>query len=120
MPNIPDKPVAELRVTDPNAKLADAQLALAREYQASSWTRLSHGVQLANAIWEDDLETIRALVTGNAHLLHEQVLIRTDSNWGPPMTYAANLGRNQIIRMLRGLGATDLESNGPCGPTGQG
>jgi hypothetical protein len=67
-------------------------------------------VQLANAIWDDDLEAVRTLVTGNPHLLREQVLIRPDSNWGPPMTYAANLGRNGIIRMLRGLGATDLET----------
>jgi hypothetical protein len=31
------------------------------------------------------------------------------SNWGPPLSYAANLGRDRIIRMLRELGATDLE-----------
>jgi ankyrin repeat protein len=37
-------------------------------------------------------------------------LIRTDSNWGPPMTYAANLGRDRIIRLLYDLGARDLES----------
>jgi hypothetical protein len=29
-------------------------------------------------------------------------------NWGPPMSYAANLGRTRIIEMLRGLGASDL------------
>jgi hypothetical protein len=92
------------------AKLADAQLTLARSYGASSWTRLVHAVRLADAIWRDDAVTVRALVTGNAALLHEHVLIRTDSNWGPPMTYAANLGRDDIIRMLHGLGATDLES----------
>jgi hypothetical protein len=28
-------------------------------------------------------------------------------NWGPPMTYAANLGRDEIIAMLHELGATD-------------
>lgn len=94
----------ELRVGNSDAKLSDAQLALAREYQASSWTRLSHAVQLADAIWLDDLNAVRILVTGNPHLIHEDVLIRTDSNWGPPMTYAANLGRNRIIEMLRGLG----------------
>jgi len=37
-------------------------------------------------------------------------LIRSDSNWGPPMTYAANLGRERIIRMLHLLGARDLQS----------
>jgi hypothetical protein len=108
--------VAELRERHPEpvdpaaAKLADAQLALARSYEASSWTRLVHAVRLAEAIWRDDAETVRALVAGNPALIHEQVLIRKDSNWGPPMTYAANLGRNAIIRMLREMGATDLES----------
>src|SRR5207248_8793937 len=30
-----------------------------------------------------------------------------NSNWGPPMSYAANLGRDAIIRTLHELGATD-------------
>ena len=91
-------------------KLADAQLMLARSYDASSWTRLVHAVQLAEAIWSDDVEAVRTLITRNPELIHEHVLIRTDSNWGPPMTYAANLGRDQIIRLLHSHGAKDLES----------
>ena len=61
--------IAELReyhpdsIDPPATKLADAQLVLARSYQASSWTRLVHAVRLADAIWRDDLETVRALVT---------------------------------------------------------
>ena len=88
-------------------KLADAQLVLARMYQASSWTRLLQAVELARAIWADDIDTVRDLVTRNPHLLHEEVLIREDSNWGPPMSYAANVGRDRIIRMLHDLGARD-------------
>ncbi len=108
--------IAELReyhpesIDPPATKLADAQLVLARTYQASSWTRLVHAVRLADAIWRDDLETVRALVTGNSALIHEHVLIRTDSNWGPPMTYAANLGRDGIVRLLHSHGAKDFES----------
>jgi hypothetical protein len=108
--------IAELREHHPEsiypsaAKLAHAQLVLARTYGASSWTRLVHAVQLADAIWRDDLDGVGALVTRNSALLHEHVLIRTDSGWGPPMTYAANLGRDHIIRLLHELGATDLES----------
>jgi hypothetical protein len=98
------------RIDPSAAKLSDAQLVLARSYQASSWTRLVHAVRLADAIWRDDLETVRALVTGNPALINEEVLIRSDGNWGPPMTYAANLGRDQIIRLLHTLGATDLKS----------
>jgi hypothetical protein len=108
--------VAELREHHPKsidpaaAKLADAQLVLARSYRASSWARLVHAVQLADAIWRDDLETVRALIMGSPALIHEDVLIRTDSNWGPPMTYAANLGRDRIIRFLNERGARDFES----------
>jgi hypothetical protein len=108
--------IAELREHHPEtidaaaAKLADARLVLARSYQASSWTRLAHAVRLAEAIWRDDIDTVRTLIEGNPSLLHENVLIRTDSNWGPPMTYAANLGRDRIIRFLHGAGARDLRS----------
>ena len=108
--------IAELREHNPEsidpaqAKLADAQLALARSYQTSSWTRLVRAVRLAEAIWRDDAETVRELITQNPSLIREDVLIRTDSNWGPPMTYAANLGRDGIIRLLHSHGATDLES----------
>ena len=107
--------IADLREHHPEsidpaaAKLADAQLVLARSYQASSWTRLVHAVRFADAIWRDDLDTVRALIAGNPALLHEDLLIRGDSNWGPPMTYAANLGRDRIIRFLHGQGARDLE-----------
>ena len=108
--------IAELREFHPNpvepsaVKLADAQLVLARSYEASSWTRLVQAVQLVDAIWKDDLETVRDLVTKNPNLLHEDALIRKNSNWGPPMTYAANVGRDRIIEMLHSLGATDLMS----------
>jgi ankyrin repeat protein len=99
-----------LREMPSSARLADAQHALARLYDAANWTRLVHAVQLSDAIWRDDLETVRTLVTRNPTLLKEDVLIRRDSNWGPPMTYAANLGRDAIIRMLFDLGARDFES----------
>src|SRR5262249_34689990 len=96
---------------DPSAaKLADAQIVLARSYGASSWTRLVHGVRLAEAIWRDDPETVRRLITANPALIHEHVLLRTDSGRGPPLTYAANLGRDQIIRLLHSHGARDFES----------
>src|SRR5688572_14787941 len=91
------------------AKLADAQLALARSYEAPSWPRLVQACKLIDAIWRDDIEAVRELVVKNPNLLHESATIR-DSNWGPPMSYAANLGRNQIIKMLYQLSATDLVS----------
>ncbi|HEY1308572.1 MAG TPA: ankyrin repeat domain-containing protein [Vicinamibacterales bacterium] len=108
--------IAELREHHPEsidssaARLVDAQLALARSYGAPSWTRLVHAVRLADAIWRDDPDAVSALITRNPALIEEHVLIRTDSDWGPPMTYAANLGRDAIIRLLHGHGARDLES----------
>ena len=97
------QPVAPDQVT-----LADAQLALARAYQAPSWPRLVQACNLIDAIWRDDLEAVRALVLKHPNLLHENAGIR-NSNWGPPLSYAANLGRDQIIKMLHELGATDLQ-----------
>lgn len=107
--------IADLREHHPEeidpstVQLADAQLVLARSYEASSWPRLVQACELIDAIWRDDVESVRALIVKHPHLLHEHATIR-DSNWGPPMTYAANLGRDRIIEMLRGLGAKDLES----------
>jgi len=104
--------LAELRANHPDsidpahAKLADAQLALARAYGAPSWTRLAQSCRLIDAIWRDDIDTVREIVTANPTLIHQDALVRP-SNWGPPMSYAANLGRDRIITMLHDLGATD-------------
>jgi hypothetical protein len=96
------------RSIDPgSAKLADAQLVLARSYQAPSWPRLVLACRLIDAIWEDDVATVRDLVVQHPQLLHEDALVRKNSNWGPPMSYAANLGRDRIIEILHGLGARD-------------
>ena len=106
--------VEELRTHHPRqpapseAKLADAQHALARSYGASSWTRLALACRLIDAIWQDDVDAVLQLVTKHPHLLDEHATIR-DSNWGPPLAYAANLGRDRIVRMLHELGARDTE-----------
>lgn len=89
--------------------LTEAQETLARSYGAPSWERLVQSCHLIDAIWNDDPDTLRDLVTKHPNLLHEPARIH-DGNWGPPMTYAANLGRDRIIRMLYDLGATDLKS----------
>ena len=106
--------LAELREHHPHppspdtVKLADAQLALARSYGASSWARLVLCCDLIDAIWDDDVATVRRLVLKHPELLHENAGIRND-NWGPPLSYAANVGRDRIIAMLHELGAKDLE-----------
>ncbi|HYM21793.1 MAG TPA: hypothetical protein VEU08_01230, partial [Vicinamibacterales bacterium] len=98
----------EMKRGNPRAKLADAQFALARSYGVVSWPRLVVACHVVDAIWEDDAERLRAIVTKRPALLHEMALAREGSNWGPPMSYAANLGRDRIIRMLWELGARDL------------
>src|SRR6202049_577053 len=91
-----------------DAKLADAQLALARSYGIASWPRLVLACRLIDAIWRDDVLVVRALVLKYPPLLLEDAR-GVKGNWGPPMSYAANLGRDRIITMLRELGATDLQ-----------
>jgi ankyrin repeat protein len=87
-----------------------AQQVLARSYQNSDWIRLRQAAELSEAIWSNDLEAIESLLANHPGLLHEETLIRTDSNWGPPMTYAANLGRDAIIELLNKKGARDHRS----------
>jgi hypothetical protein len=93
------------------AQLADAQLVLARSYQASSWPRVVQSCELIDAIWRDDLEKVREMIVRSPALLHENAGIG-NGNWGPPMSYAANLGRDRIIRLLHEHGAKDLQHAG--------
>lgn len=100
----------EMRLANPQAKLAEAQFELARSYAAASWTRLVQCCDLIHAIWTDDIEAVRKIVAANPKLIHENALVRPEgsaSNWGPPMSYAANVGRDAIIQMLHDLGAKD-------------
>ncbi|HLV85369.1 MAG TPA: hypothetical protein VKV39_00225 [Candidatus Sulfotelmatobacter sp.] len=92
-----------------SAKLADAQLALARSYGLPSWTRLVTACRITDAIWRGDIEAVRALILKDPRLLHEAARGVPDSNWGPPMSYAANVGQNAIVEMLREMGAKDLQ-----------
>jgi ankyrin repeat protein len=107
--------IADLRKHHPkpivpaDVKLVDAQLALARSYGLPSWRRLVTACRMTDAIWRDDVETVRKLVLKDPKLLHEAARGLPDSNWGPPMSYAANVGQDAIIQMLRDLGATDVQ-----------
>jgi hypothetical protein len=91
------------------ARLADAQFVLARSYGLPSWPRLVIACRMTDAIWRGDVDAVRAMVLKDPRLLEEDARGVT-GNWGPPMSYAANLGQDAIIEMLRGLGAADLES----------
>jgi ankyrin repeat protein len=98
------------RPIEPTAvKLADAQLVLARSYGLPSWPRLVTACHMIDAIWRGDAEKVRQLVLKNPQLVRESATGLPQSNWGPPMSYAANLGQNGIIEMLRSLGADDVQ-----------
>lgn len=96
------------RVQPGDAKLANAQLALARSYGLPNWPRLVLACRMTDAIWRDDADAVRELVLQHPRLLHEDAR-GVKGNWGPPMSYAANLGRDRIIAMLRAAGATDVQ-----------
>jgi hypothetical protein len=100
--------IRHARAPCPRSPLADAQLALARSYGVASWPRLVQACQIIDAVWEDDVETVRAMVTRHPTLIDEDAR-GVRGNWGPPMSYAANLGRTRIIAMLRERGASDLQ-----------
>lgn len=98
-----------LKPIDPaKVKLADAQLTLARSYELPNWPRLVIACRMTDALWRGDADTIRELILKDPRLLHEDAR-GVKGNWGPPMSYAANLGQNGIIEMLRELGAADLQ-----------
>ena len=107
--------VADLRTHVPRhgdpskATLAEAQLALARSYGVASWPRLVAACDVIDAIWSDDEKRLRALVEKRPALIHEMARGVERCDWGPPMSYAANLGRDHIVKMLLELGATDLK-----------
>jgi hypothetical protein len=90
------------------ARLADAQHVLARSYGVASWPRLVVACKMIDAIWRDDVDAVRALVRRSPRLLREPASGRP-SSWGSPIAYAANLGRTEMIAMLRSEGAEDLE-----------
>src|SRR5262245_32019879 len=89
------------------AALSQAQLVLARSYGIASWPRLVLACRMTDAICRDDVDAVRDLVVTHPYLLHEDAR-GVKGNWGPPMSYAANLGRDRIVALLRGLGAEDL------------
>ena len=64
---------------------------------------------MTDAIWRGDADTVRSLILKDPRLLRDAARGVPDSNWGPPMSYAANVGQDAIIAMLREMGADDLQ-----------
>ena len=92
-------------------RLADAQLVIAREYSFASWAELklritANAVSLAleQAVRGGDRDEIVQLLHDHPQLLHVPV---RSANWGPPMSFAANLGRLDVVQAIAALGARD-------------
>ncbi len=92
-----------------DVKLSDAQWVLAISYGAPSWPRLVIACKMTNAIWNGDVSSVQNLVLKNPKLLLESARGVHDENWGPPMSYAANVGQDEIIRVLKKMGAADVQ-----------
>jgi ankyrin repeat protein len=95
-------------------RLSDAQLVIAREYNFSSWPELKRRVEvhplarsLELALRAGDCEQVLQILRDEPRLLHLPV---RSGNWGPPMTFAANLGRLEIIQSIADLGAQDFQT----------
>lgn len=98
-----------IRALEPEVtRLADAQFILARSYGLPSWPRLVTACRMTDAIWRGDVDAVRQMVLKDPRLLEEDAR-GVKGNWGPPLSYAANLGQDAIIEMLRDLGSADLE-----------
>lgn len=91
------------------AKLSDAQLTLARAYGVPSWPRLVLACELIDAIWRGDLEAVRGLIEKYPSLLKENARGTAQCNWGPTLSYAANVGQDELVKMLHSLGADGVQ-----------
>jgi ankyrin repeat protein len=103
----------ELRRVDPNAKLAAAQLAIAREHGFASWRGLKAEVDrlrggLAAAFFEacakGDIETLRGLLARDRSLVHAEKPDAEHGGWTGLHT-AAQAGHAEALRLLLAHGA---------------
>ena len=62
------------------ARLADAQLALARSYGLPSWTRLVLACRMTDAIWRDDRSAVSDLIKRHPALLSEDARLLQDTS----------------------------------------
>ncbi len=100
--------LAELRSSDPSAKLHQAQLDIAREYGFASWRALKEHVDGISL----DGQIIADAVNGNAGELarlldqHPRKLSLTGGRWGMPLLHlAAENGHLDCVEALLGRGA---------------
>ncbi|TDF34591.1 ankyrin repeat domain-containing protein [Alteromonadaceae bacterium M269] len=90
------------------AKLADAQFALARDFDYPSWPRFKIAAELVNAIRTDNAEQVISLIRKHPKLLSENVFGQR-SNWGPPLAVAAQLDTPKVFKVLVSLEGQNID-----------
>ncbi len=90
------------------ARLSDAQLTLARAYDYPSWPRFKLAATLANAIRDDDADAVLKLIDAHPRLKTENVFGER-SNWGPPISVAAQLDAPGVFSALLPLPGQDFD-----------
>ena len=95
------------RVDATSAQLADAQLVLARSYDAISWPRLVAACELIDAAAHEDFDSLRALAAK-----HPDVLVEGNgrAGWTEPMAAAANVALRRVIETLQAHGARTVSA----------
>ena len=107
------------KIRDAKLALNDFQLIIAREYSFPSWQKLKRFVdtvsdhtvtesanQLRLAIIEDDVTSVRKIIKKEPELIHEHVLRQQwDYKNQRPLTYASQIGRTEIVKVLLDAGA---------------
>ena len=109
--------VADLRAFHPESErldptrvqLSDAQLTLARAYGVPSWPRLVTACELIDAIWRGDTQAVRGMIEKQPSLLKENARGTAQCNWGPPLSYAGNVGQDELVKLLISFGADDIQ-----------
>jgi hypothetical protein len=90
-----------------SAQLADAQLVLARSYDAISWPRLVAACELIDAAARDDFDSLRALAAKHPEILGDG---NSRAGWRDAMTAAANSGLRHVIETLQAHGARTVSA----------
>ena len=91
------------------AKLADAQLALARSYGASGWPELVAVCTLIDTLEHGDLDRLRDRAFATQAAAHETSRA-PDAGWRTALGIAAAHALERVVRMLRQRGAGDAET----------
>ena len=90
-----------------SAQLADAQLVLARSYDAASWPRLAAACDLIDAVTREDFDKARTLAARHPEVLTDGT---GHAGWRDPMAAAADIGLRRVIETLQAHGARGVSA----------